>query len=1753
MAYQEDVNVNLNVLTGTMGGITAILGGMSALTSSFGAIGTEASNTFGTLDGLLVTSTALMTSFVVKSAEAYGQFEQGMKIVQTVSNQTSSAIGELSSKANEMSVSYRTAIGDITDGLQTLGRAGLNSVSEQLEVLESGLQTAKLEGRNLNGVLEELIQNTAMLGGDLKSIDFGEQAEYINTLLVGTSMTAPITSHDISQTLQYAGGTAAAAGANLESGAEGKRKLEDLMGTIAAFAQKGVTGSMAGTALRAFFTKPASQDKSVTAGLEAIGLSAEDLWEDGGESMKKVSEQIEIIQNQMDKLDLSKMDQIEIWGKIVGAKMGQQMMKLDSSTIKDITRDIQDANSAEELAAQTLQTYTQKLSEMQQRGDVAFREFGAKVVVFLQPVVDVINWVLDALSNPIVNTVAFGVVGSLLAHGFRAAYGMIQTVYNQIRELIREAVSGIQQINSLSGGSASGFSQSATQVDYLNKKLHETDSTLQAIQAKALGLKPGYMAPGGWVGDKIPRDTLRIMPENVVRDDYGVMGGRMGEYYSGENADKFASKIKEKKSSLESEVKDLQTELEQEKVNAEAEIDKLTQDRMMKEEQITAQYNERVAQIKEEAAIKDREIRKKYADIYSAAPDKYTKDMVKEQGEEELRKNKANAQARINTLTKQADEAKGFNDDSYTKQINRIYSDRDKRIESLGDQIYSKRGDIMAIENASKNGVTKLQTRLEANTVKVADDWYNTLLAKEELGTLTEEEAYSLKRTREVWEDPRNAKVLKELESQGVKPTFRSRIFNDPSPNDQMLAQAYESGQMQELARARNMATQNAANIFAGKNSISEKASKTTANALKGFENQVKSAGSRLSQFNQSAKMAIERFRRPSDFIETNAANLQNNAFSMVQKDMNLAGKSMTTALTELSTKLNLSAAEFAALFDSETLASRELAGLSLSAELFREELIQAMVPMDLEEEERDKLIIALRESYDAHLREAGAAGGKTFGEATKSTGRFSGAISKAVGFMGGPLMAGMMAVTVAMQAYQAVLGQWQERVRKADEAMSEAQDKLSSVNENIANIYKSEFENISEADIDKIIDYQYAAVQEAYDADKDRHGAKQKAKFSEMYNNEVVKVENLSWSKEEKENHTIKTAQDLEELNETAQTLTLTNEEHIKQLEDNTAALNSATYAFSQALKKKAQEFNDPGFGFKGLNTRIENFSGLEGLLAWVAAATPSIALPLSTSKASGSLEKLKDFFGFGRGGFFDTNSPVLTTYQSKSDYAGSTDFSPIMISDIYEQGIDNGLDQFFGDDWRNINNLLGTIARRQGQQNDYFKLMSNNGFQGMDANSYSMAQMAMKEDPETFQKLAKQMFRYEQERGLTSGHSAMEDWKTGQLRQRIPGNDARRGSFNGKDAYKKVDKTKYTVQDKNLKATMDKIYRMTDGKLSYANILALGQMQLLGDMYSVANEQIYPSLNQTMLAAYENVSATGIAGTNAGTASDGAGAAAANAAIIAGLLGEKFKQDVGGIVYEQKYLADPNAPKSGPLGFLGIGNTMSKEEFTQNMHNLDNHAFDKYRQEAAKTIIQSGDRILHPNWTQDQLDRNTQSRYSLMFNDDGTIKNGVYKDWNVMQDTMLRPITDWLKNTAIPSAYDQSQMGEYGSGKSGGSGGSGGDGSGGGDSDKGSGSKKERVDLVLCNKKEIPKLNVNLFKKPPNFTVLNKNFKLRDIKINSEDKPKAILNAIKNGIIETQKRMDPKIIQDESAEYDPVSATDGSSTPSGTTKTTT
>ena len=430
----NEVKMMLSVVEGTSTGFAAMNAGLSSIMNVFNGMTRAFDQQFGLVDAALTTTSVLVAQLGADAMNSFGQFEQGMKIVQMVSNQTSQDMDILKQKANEFSVQYRMDIDQLTEGLQTLGRAGLNSASEQAEVLENGLYTAKLEGRDLNSVLQELLQNTTLLGGNLKSNEFGEQTQYVNDLLVATSMTAPITTHDISETLKYSGGIAAAAGAKIDTD-EGQAILEDYMGAIAAFAQKGVSGSIAGTALRAFLNKPATQDSSVVDALASINLKPEYLWEEGGEVMKPISQQIAIIKGQMEELNISTMDQLQIWSKIVGGKMGQQMMKLDADAIRDVTKDIQSADSASNLAAGSMKTYEANIKAVKESGAELQREVGEKLVLIANPLLEILNKVLSFMNMDIASMpLALGVVGFV---------GYLFTQIRRVANLIRTEVTSI--------------------------------------------------------------------------------------------------------------------------------------------------------------------------------------------------------------------------------------------------------------------------------------------------------------------------------------------------------------------------------------------------------------------------------------------------------------------------------------------------------------------------------------------------------------------------------------------------------------------------------------------------------------------------------------------------------------------------------------------------------------------------------------------------------------------------------------------------------------------------------------------------------------------------------------------------------------------------------------------------------------------------------------------------------------------------------------------------------------------------------------------------------------------------------------------------------------------------------------------------------------------------------------------------------------------------------------------------------------
>jgi len=119
-----EATVMLNVVPGMNTGITAFNAGLSSINAQFQNITDTINSTFGIMDAMIVSTGAMIVQFGMGAANAFGEFEQGMKIVKAVSQQSGESIAYLQQQAQDFAIQYRTGIDSITEGLQTLGRAG---------------------------------------------------------------------------------------------------------------------------------------------------------------------------------------------------------------------------------------------------------------------------------------------------------------------------------------------------------------------------------------------------------------------------------------------------------------------------------------------------------------------------------------------------------------------------------------------------------------------------------------------------------------------------------------------------------------------------------------------------------------------------------------------------------------------------------------------------------------------------------------------------------------------------------------------------------------------------------------------------------------------------------------------------------------------------------------------------------------------------------------------------------------------------------------------------------------------------------------------------------------------------------------------------------------------------------------------------------------------------------------------------------------------------------------------------------------------------------------------------------------------------------------------------------------------------------------------------------------------------------------------------------------------------------------------
>lgn len=1729
-----NVEMMVSVLPGTFTGFAALNAGLASINNSFLNMTQAISDNFGLVDTAILTSGALITQVAANAMNSFADFEQSMKIVQMVSQATANDISYLGQKANEFAVQYRVDIDNITEGLQTLGRAGLNTASEQTEVLQNGLNTAKLEGRELNSVLQELIQNTALLGGDLKSDQFGEDSEYVNNLMVSTSLSAPINTHDISETLKYSGGIAAAAGANIES-EQGKEILTDYMAAIAAFARKGVTGSIAGTALRAFFNKPATQDSSVVEALASINLKPEFLWEDDEETMKPISEQIAIIQGQMDKLNVSTMDRLQLWSKIVGGKMGQQMMKLDSDDIKDISADIKEAESASSLANKSMQTFKSNINEIGQAGQAAFRNFGSTLVWVFNPVVEILKQVTELLNNPLVTTgLAFGLLGFFrmfvsrarqVLSGFKTGLANIWRDYARgekhsikfYRQEVDEHGNPILvSSRGKSGISSTGFSTPRTEAQFVSQWKNTPWSRYLRgeITADQLGALKAFEK----FKDKDTKDKKGNVKKASRRISFANKDGKsfMTEVFKGATDKEIMSTLIEKN--------------------------------LLKPEHYKALQNMSGLDFLRKY---DLEMGKLYLDYLDHTGQLYDLRHAVQQDNQAEEERKKTVQTQTNTKKESNAVQKRSNEESLTQQ--QAYWNRQNKLETLKQQ---EKGQIIA--NANRSVVADTTT-----TTKVISTEWHAMCAK--LGM--DMRGLSLLTHPMMMHSPTAF-----LEDDQVSPTgpypwgmpavvtdinkakadARKKRYN-PSENTNDLVHPYPPSmtdeEMKEFekykkeVKKQEILARNRKNAYGSADApipVSNQSSvlpKVTPGQATSEARAMEIEELRMAQEQLEIEFRVMEYARERDLIEKQILATEQEKLAIErekaiasQKAWNAVeeGKKRVAKVDERTARANQEATQ--KMIDKGIIKSPEQKKIDAEARRYATEK-KAVEEQFLKTQNAKKSaeFVATRHNYIPTSSNALNQIGRELG---RGVGEYNGGYTSGIGLKQKILDNPELAATPGskagyyslsssqiqqLQAYSPpsssvfknqllgylgggregrMIGFANKGIGKFANGILNATDAVGGpfmVAIMIATFAIQRFQQWQE-DYNQALQKATDRLNEAYktiesaesnlrqtftennpDLSGDEIDAMVYDTYSQM-NDDLANAWNngmQEWIKKAAP-QSAKLPEYEEDENGDLKEKEDTEKSYEEAVQENTQALYAAMTELQIATSKFVTQATDKWWGTDGVFTQISDALGL-----------------------------VSDKFYGGGSSFEEGNEFLLNASQKDENYSGYTEMAGLMLEDFKdaEGNWIKGMRTMMG---KSVEDLAAIVPD---STNTFLKHEAQFASSMGPANNARL-QSSMQRDKKTWQSLAKEIAKEERKTGKPLG-------------------------------------TKETG-NKKLEGLVSKLSASMGNNFNRTQILQAAYLQQMQDMYAIAQQVMTPLIEQNTRYAADIMrtnmginTGTGAVGGNTGSTVEVASSIAAMVAIIAKSSAKTAARDVALDI-------DPNTASADDKHLYDLAiKSQDGDDFyrmlVEDSHKTTQTSYDKlYGINKFLEIYGASSKMT--GWGYDAESATKSAQEAIK---EARARGASTQD---ILHTFEKNYTESSKfKEALMAAYEASDIGESDDG------GSSGSGSGSDNDNKDTGTKKERVDLVLCNKKEIPKLNVNLFKKAPSFTVLNKNFKLRDIKVNTQDKPKAILSSIKNAIIDVQKRSDPKIIQDEAAEYDPVSATDGTQVPSGSTSTAT
>ena len=413
---KDYVNYVFNIGTrGVLETTTEIVGMSHTIQNLLGNLAFKTSEYLTSTETLAMGFGIAATAAFAHATQSAIEFQQATASVEAISGKN--LIGsEIGAKAMALSNEFGLAIGEMTQGLEALARAGIVANSSIDALMRAGVQMSKFEGTDLEESINSILSTTNLLNPDANpdSEEYAQIVADLNQRIISTSESAPLNAKNIMDTLQHVGGYASATGID----------QADLFATIAQLGAKGTKGDIAGTSLRAFIS--AGQKDTGQRALARIGLDVSDLWNDDGTAMLPISEVKRILDEALVSAGFSAQERLEFYSDFAGYKQANQIMKIDSTEVDEYRAKIDNAMTLTDKMNIILGTVQGNWAQIWNTVSNYMTKVGSTLLPIINAILIPIKYIVKAIDAiPFSNVIGAFALGSIAVRGISTAFNAL--------------------------------------------------------------------------------------------------------------------------------------------------------------------------------------------------------------------------------------------------------------------------------------------------------------------------------------------------------------------------------------------------------------------------------------------------------------------------------------------------------------------------------------------------------------------------------------------------------------------------------------------------------------------------------------------------------------------------------------------------------------------------------------------------------------------------------------------------------------------------------------------------------------------------------------------------------------------------------------------------------------------------------------------------------------------------------------------------------------------------------------------------------------------------------------------------------------------------------------------------------------------------------------------------------------------------------------------------------------------------------